>query len=89
LWQHLSIFPIFPNFKQIEGLRNKLAKIEKELEVAKKNARQLNAFRKKMQEAEEQFKIVMQALPENEEIPTLAYRDIQSGERLRIGIRII
>ena len=64
-------FSYLPNFKQIERLRNKLAKIEKELEVAKKNARQLNAFRKKMQEAEEQFKIVMQALPENEEIPTL------------------
>jgi len=64
-------FSYLPNFKKIETLRNKLAKIEKELEVAKKNARQLNAFRKKMQEAEEQFKIVMQALPENEEIPTL------------------
>jgi type IV pilus assembly protein PilO len=64
-------FSYLPNFKKIENLRNKLAKIEKELEVAKKNARQLNAFRKKMQEAEEQFKIVMQALPENEEIPTL------------------
>lgn len=64
-------FSYLPNFKQIDTLRNKLAKIEKQLEVAKKNARELNAFRKKMQEAEEQFKIVMQALPEKEEIPTL------------------
>jgi type IV pilus assembly protein PilO len=31
----------------------------------------LNAYRKKMQDAEEQFKIVMRALPEKEEIPTL------------------
>lgn len=64
-------FSYLPNFKQIDKLRNKLAKIEKQLEVAKKNARELNAFRKKMQEAEDQFKIVMQALPEKEEIPTL------------------
>jgi len=64
-------FSYLPNFKQIDTLRNKLAKVEKELEVAKKNARELNAYRKKMQEAEEQFKIVMQALPEKEEIPTL------------------
>lgn len=64
-------FSYLPNFKQIDTLRNKLVKIEKQLEVAKKNARELNAFRKKMQEAEEQFKIVMQALPEKEEIPTL------------------
>ena len=64
-------FSYLPNFKQIDTLRNKLAKIEKQLEVAKKNARELNAYRKKMQEAEEQFKIVMQALPEKEEIPTL------------------
>jgi type IV pilus assembly protein PilO len=64
-------FSYLPNFKQIDTLRNKLTKIEKQLEVAKKNARELNAYRKKMQEAEEQFKIVMQALPEKEEIPTL------------------
>ncbi|WP_319522960.1 type 4a pilus biogenesis protein PilO [uncultured Desulfosarcina sp.] len=64
-------FSYLPSFKQIDKLRTKLAKIEKELDVAKKNARELNAFRKKMQEAEEQFKIVMQALPEKEEIPTL------------------
>jgi type IV pilus assembly protein PilO len=64
-------FSYLPNFKQIDTLRNKLTKIEKQLEVAKKNARELNAFRKKMQEAEEQFKIVMRALPEKEEIPTL------------------
>ena len=31
----------------------------------------MNAYRKKMQDAEEQFKIVMRALPEKEEIPTL------------------
>lgn len=64
-------FSYLPKFKQIDRLKTNLTKIEKELEVAKKNAQQLNAYRKKMQDAEAQFKIVMRALPEKEEIPTL------------------
>ena len=64
-------FSYLPKFKQIDRLRNNLSKVEKELEVAKRNARQLNEYRKKMQDAEEQFKVVMRALPEKEEIPTL------------------
>jgi type IV pilus assembly protein PilO len=64
-------FSYLPKLKTIDRLKSNLTKIEKELEVAKKNARQLNEYRKKMQDAEEQFKIVMRALPEKEEIPTL------------------
>jgi type IV pilus assembly protein PilO len=64
-------FSYLPKLKKIDQLKANLSKIEKELEIAKNNARQLNEFRKKMQDAEEQFKIVMRALPENEEIPTL------------------
>lgn len=64
-------FSYFPKYKQIDKLRANLAKIEKQLEAAKRNARQLNTFRKKMQDAEEQFNIVMRALPEKEEIPSL------------------
>ena len=64
-------FSYLPKFKQIDRLKNRLTSIEKQLEVAKRNARQLNAYRKKMEDAEEQFKIVMRALPEKEEIPTL------------------
>jgi len=64
-------FSYLPKFKQIDRLQTRLTAIEKKLEIAKRNARQLNAYRKKMQDAEEQFKIVMRALPEKEEIPTL------------------
>ncbi|MCB2148972.1 MAG: type 4a pilus biogenesis protein PilO [Deltaproteobacteria bacterium] len=73
-------FSYLPKLKKIDQLKNNLSKIEKELEVAKKNARQLNAYRKKMQDAEEQFKIVMRALPENEEIPTLLTGISKSGK---------
>ena len=73
-------FSYLPKLKKIDQLKNNLSKIEKELEVAKKNARQLNAYRKKMQDAEEQFKIVMRALPEKEEIPTLLTGISKSGK---------
>jgi len=64
-------FSYLPKFKNIDKLKSDLTKVEKQLETAKKNARQLNAYRKKMQAAEKQFKIVMRALPEKEEIPPL------------------
>jgi type IV pilus assembly protein PilO len=64
-------FSYVPKFTKIDRLKTSLEKVEKELEIAKKNARQLSEYRKKMQDAEEQFKIVMRALPEKEEIPTL------------------
>jgi type IV pilus assembly protein PilO len=64
-------FSYLPKIKKIDRLKVELKKIEKDLKVAKRNARQLNEYRKKMQDAEEQFKIVMRALPEKEEIPTL------------------
>lgn len=73
-------FFYMPKYKQIDMLKTKLTSIEKKLEIAKKNAQQLNAYRKKMQNAEEQFKIVMKALPENEEIPTLLTGISKSGK---------
>lgn len=64
-------FSYMPRYKKIDTLQANLKKAEQELQTAKNNARQLNEQRKKMQDAEEQFKIVMRALPEKEEIPTL------------------
>ena len=64
-------FMYLPKFKQIDRLKTNLSKVENDLAKAKTNARQLNTYRKKMQDAENQFKIVMRALPEKEEIPTL------------------
>ena len=66
-----AYFSYVPKYKKIGVLQKRLKKVENELTVAKKNARQLNTYRKKMHDAEEQFKIVMRALPEKEEIPTL------------------
>ncbi len=73
-------FSYYPKFKKIDALKANLSKVEEQLAVAKKNARQLNAFRKQMQDAEEQFRVVMRALPENEEIPTLLTGISKSGK---------
>jgi len=73
-------FSYLPKFKKIDALQARLTKVEKQLSVAKKNARQLNAFRKKMQDAEKQFRIVMRALPEKEEIATLLSGISKSGK---------
>lgn len=64
-------FAYLPKLERIDSLHANLKKVERELDVAKSNARQLHTYRKKMQDKEKQFKIAMRALPESEEIPTL------------------
>ncbi len=72
-------FSYLPKYKEIDGLKKSLTRVEKKLEKAKQNARQLNNYRTKMKNAEKQFKIVMRALPEKEEIPSLLAAVSQSG----------
>lgn len=68
----LSIYLFFwPKYKQIDGLEKRLASVQAELAKAKKNAAQLNDWRNKMKKKEAQYKTVMRALPEKEEIPSL------------------
>lgn len=69
-----------PKFEKIKTLSDKLTKLEKQLQIAKKNAADLKKFQAKMQEAEAQFKIAMRALPEKEEIPSLLTAISESGK---------
>jgi type IV pilus assembly protein PilO len=64
-------FAYLPKHKQIGVLDRTYKDLSAKLEKAKRNARQLNAYRTKMKAAEAQFNIVMKALPEKEEIPAL------------------
>lgn len=73
-------FSYLPKYKKIDTLKKSLTKVEKRLEKAKQNARQLNRYRTKMKNAEKQFKVVMRALPEKEEIPSLLAAVSQSGK---------
>ncbi len=77
----LSIWLMFwPKYGQIDRLNGELASVEAELAKAKKNARELNEWRNKMKQKESQYKSVMRALPEKEEIPTLLAGISQAGK---------
>jgi type IV pilus assembly protein PilO len=66
-----TYFAYLPKHKQIIALEKSYKQLSAKLETAKRNAKQLNAYRTKMKAAEAQFNIVMKALPEKQEIPAL------------------
>ena len=66
-----TYFAYLPKHKEIGKLESEYKKLAEKLDKARKTAKQLNYYRTKMKAAEAQFKIVMKALPEKEEIPAL------------------
>jgi type IV pilus assembly protein PilO len=77
----LSVWLMFwPKYGEIDQLNTQLAAVEAELAKAKKNARELNDWRNKMKQKESQYKTVMRALPEKEELPTLLAGISQAGK---------
>lgn len=69
-----------PKFEEIEKLSVKQRKLEDELRSAKNNARHLHRYKQEMQEAEADFRIAMNALPETKEIPSLLENVSRSGQ---------
>ena len=78
LFVYLLYWPKFENIKQ---LNTQLEKLEKKLKTAKRNAADLKKFQAKMKEAEVQFRMAMQKLPEKEEIPSLLTSISDSGQQ--------
>jgi type IV pilus assembly protein PilO len=77
----LSIWLLFWQKKQvIDGLNVQLTRLQDELIKAKKNAEELTEWRTKMKKKEVQYKTVMKALPEKEEIPTLLSGISEAGK---------
>lgn len=76
----LSVWLLFlPKHKKIDGLEKQLAQVQQELVVAKQNASELNDWRNQMKQKEAEYKTVMRALPEKEEIPSLLAGISQAG----------
>ncbi|MCP4745856.1 MAG: type 4a pilus biogenesis protein PilO [Desulfobacteraceae bacterium] len=73
-------FQTKPQYEQVEKLRIQLQKLKDDLEVAKRNAKELNDWRNKMKTKEAKYKTVMRALPEKEEIPSLLAGISQAGK---------
>jgi type IV pilus assembly protein PilO len=77
----LSIWLLFwPKKQTIDKLDVQLKSVQSELAKAKKNAEELNDWRTKMKKKEVQYKTVMKALPEKEEIPSLLAGVSQAGK---------
>ncbi len=72
----------WPKFERINNLNSNLKKLQKKLETAKRNAKDLKKFQVKMKEAEAQFRLAMKKLPEREEIPSLLSSISNSGQRV-------
>jgi type IV pilus assembly protein PilO len=77
----LSIWLLFwPKYKKIDTLEVQLAKVQAELKKTKKNVEKLNYWRTEMKKKEVQYKTVMRALPEKEEIPSLLAGVSEAGK---------
>jgi type IV pilus assembly protein PilO len=70
----------WPKYEQIESLGKQLEHVRTELAKAQKNALELNDWRSQMKKKEAEYKTVMRALPEKEEIPSLLAGISQAGK---------
>lgn len=73
-------FSYLPKFKKIDKLSKEYDALAKQLVAAKKEAKDLEKYRNEMKQAEVQYRIVMKALPEKKEIPSLLAAISQSGQ---------
>lgn len=76
----LIYFSYLPKMKKIDQLNQKVSELEQNLRVLRAKARRLAALQKEVKEAEIEFKIVMRALPEKQEIPNLLASISRSGQ---------
>ena len=73
-------FSYLPKYDKIRELNKEVKSLKSRLDTAKKNAAELEIFRKKMADAEAELYDVSKALPEKEEIPTLLTHISRSGQ---------
>lgn len=73
-------FMYFPKMKELQKLGSEYVELEKKLSAAKKTAKDLPKLKEEMNNAESQLKVVMKALPETKEIPTLLESVSLSGQ---------
>ena len=73
-------FSYLPKYKTVDKLNQKYDNLEQQLATAKINAMQLGKFRNNMKKVEKDYRIVMKALPEKEEIPALLAGISEAGQ---------
>ncbi len=73
-------FSCLPKHKTVDKLNQNYDKLEQQLATAKINAMQLGKFRNNMKKAEKDYRLVMKALPEKQEIPALLESISEAGQ---------
>jgi type IV pilus assembly protein PilO len=73
-------FMYFPKMQALKKMGSEYEDLEKKLSAAKKTAKNLPKVKEEMNNAESQLKIIMKALPETREIPSLLESISLSGQ---------
>lgn len=73
-------FSFLPKHEIIDKLNQDYDKLEQQLASAKINAMQLGKFRDNMKKVEKDYRLVMKALPEKQEIPALLAGISEAGQ---------
>ncbi len=73
-------FSYLPKYKTVDKLNQNYDKLEQQLATAKINAMQLGKFRNNMKNAEKEYRRVMKALPQKQEIPNLLESISEAGQ---------
>jgi type IV pilus assembly protein PilO len=80
-------FSYLPKFKKIGVIKKESKQVEKDLNKAKLNAKQINRFRHMMKESRVKFNTVIKALPDKQEIPSLLANISKSGQD--VGLKFL
>ncbi len=72
-------FFYYPQYAEIEEKSKKLQELEQRLSNARISARQIDRFRQEMKNAEQDFRVTRDGLPDKQEIPALITSVSQSG----------
>ena len=80
-------FSYLPKFKKIGVIKKELKQVEKDLNKAKLNAKQINRYRLMMKESRVKFNTVIKALPDKQEIPSLLANISKSGQD--VGLKFL
>ncbi len=72
-------FFFYPQYTRLDAMDKQLNELDKQLASAKAAASQINKFRQEMKDAEQDFSITRNALPDKEEIPLLLTSVSQFG----------
>ena len=73
-------FFYLPKYKTVDKLNQNYGKLEQQLATAKINAMQLGKFRNNMKKVEKDYRRVMKALPQKQEIPDLLESISEAGQ---------